>query len=64
MVFELENASQLDLDETDVLSATKALLHAGGVEIIWFLILSAILFLKTFLSGLSALQNSLRFCNY
>ena len=64
MVLELENASLHDLDETDALSATKALLHTGEVEIIWFLILSSILFLKTFLSGFFALQNSLRFCNY
>ena len=34
MVLGLENASQLDLGETDALSATKALLHTGGVEII------------------------------
>ena len=64
MVLELGNASLLDLGEMDALSVTKALLHTGEAEIIWFLILSAILFLKTFLSGLSALQNSLRFCNY
>ena len=34
MVLELGNASLLDLDETDAPSATKALLHTGGVEII------------------------------
>ena len=63
MVLELENASLHDLDETDALSATKALLHTGEVKIMLFLVLSAILFLKTFLSGFFALQNSLQFYN-
>lgn len=63
MVLELGNASQLDLDETDALSATRALLYTGEVKIMWFLVLSAILFLKTFLSGFFALQNSLRYYN-
>lgn len=51
MVLELGNASLLDLDETDAPSATKALLFTGEVKIMLFLVLSAILFLKTFLSG-------------
>lgn len=61
MVLELGNASLLDLDETDALSVPKALLLTGEVEIMLFLVLSAILFLKTFLSGFFALQNSLRY---
>lgn len=63
MVLELGNASLLDLDETDAPSATKALLFPGEVKIMLFLVLSAILFLNTFLSGFFALQNSLRFYN-
>ena len=63
MVLELGNASLLDLDETDAPSATKALLFTGEVKIVWFLVLSAILFLNIFLSGFFALQNSLRFYN-
>ena len=63
MVLELGNASLLDLDEMDALSAPKALLLTGEVKIMLFLVLSAILFLRTFLSGFFALQNSLRFYN-
>lgn len=63
MVLELGNASLLDLGEMDALSVTKALLHTGEVKIMLFLVLSAILFLKTFLSGFFALQNSLQFYN-
>lgn len=54
MVLELGNASLLDLGETDAPSATKALLFTGEVKIMLFLVLSAILFLNTFLSGFFA----------